>query len=502
MPNMKNLQFKFPGFSAAIPILATLMEVFWIYCWMVWISRIPVLNWTGVPLNLLSCLFLSLILEITVRAAIASRWSLGRVRWTILPLGFILLALLIRLNLNGGFSFLDPGWFNYIIHHTSSLTTACIFGVIFIWRGISGGQADNVFSNLYRRFVFGIVGIILVLILWRIGGNPLGNIWSSLGLEIVLFFGCGLLAMAMANLEHLRKQLAHHEEATSGFSRRWTSILILLVVVILGLGIVLVSIFSADNSAAIAHFLGLLGNWILTGLIYLLYPVGFILQFLIWALRYILAALRGEPLPQDNPSDPGNPNDMYKNIVEKHLPAAVILVIKWVAIILVAALVIYLLSRLFNRYTKSKSDEGVEELNETLGSWQLFGKDLKGILAWLFSWLKPKKKPLAQPSEADQFALTDSDGIERVFTIREIYRALLWEGRQSGFPRHRNETPYEYCRRLQERKNELSSELNSLTQAYVSERYGQINPQLEQVNWLNRIWRTLKDKFHSQSSDY
>jgi hypothetical protein len=191
---------------------------------------------------------------------------------------------------------------------------------------------------------------------------------------------------------------------------------------------------------------------------------------------------------------------MYKNIVEKHLPAAVILVFKWAAVILVVALVVYILSRLFNRYGKGKSDEGIEEVSETLGSWELFGRDLKGILAWLFSWLKPKKKDLVNPPEAAQYALTDSEDTERVFTIREIYQALLWEGRQSGFPRRKYETPFEYCLRLKEHKNDLSSELNDLTDAYVIERYGQSIPQVEKVKWLNKVWRTLREKFRNRES--
>jgi hypothetical protein len=88
-----------------------------------------------------------------------------------------------------------------------------------------------------------------------------------------------------------------------------------------------------------------------------------------------------------------------------------------------------------------------------------------------------------------------------LYTIREIYQALLWEGRQNGTPRRSTETPYEYKLRLQEHRETMSEELNSLTEAYIVERYGQINPPPEKVSWLNGIWRSLREKFRNKESE-
>jgi hypothetical protein len=55
-----------------------MMEVFWIYAWLVWLSYIPALRWESTPLNLISCLALGVAVEIVVRLTLAGRWSLRK----------------------------------------------------------------------------------------------------------------------------------------------------------------------------------------------------------------------------------------------------------------------------------------------------------------------------------------------------------------------------------------------------------------------------------------
>jgi hypothetical protein len=494
-------RIRIPGIPQVIPLLTVMMEVFWIYTWLLWLSTIPALHWNSTPLNLVSCLMLGILVEIFVRLTVTSQWSLKRVRLTILPFSFLLLGILVRLNLGGGYSIEDSSWFNYIGGNTSELAAASAFGIFIIWRGISAGQQDNSFTGLYRSFVIGLVAIILVLVMWRVGASPISSIWQSIGLEILLFFGCGLLALAISNLERLRIELLQHQEATSSFSRRWLSMLVILVLVILGVGIVMTGLLSQGTGSSIVHFLGNLGNWLLTGFLYLLYPLGFLVQILLWVARFILALIRREPPPPLDPNSMGgNVNDLFKDAGEGGLPTALVQTLKWGSILIVSGLVIFFLSRMLSRYWKAKSEEGVEEVNETLGTWNLLKMDLRGFLSWLFRWLHRRR-----PLQIDEDAQFRSPALEtqgdKLYTIREIYQALLWEGRQNGTPRRSTETPYEYKLRLQEHRETMSEELNSLTEAYIVERYGQINPPPEKVSWLNGIWRSLREKFRNKESE-
>jgi hypothetical protein len=493
-------KLKIPGLPQIIPLLTVVMEICWIYSWLIWISSMPALHWSGPPLNFISCLFLGLLIEIIARQALNSRWSLKKVRWVVLPASFLLLFILVRLNLGGGYALFDYHWFNYLGRQTGRLMADCIFGILIIWRAFSAGQQDNSFSVIYQRFVVGLVFIILVLVVWRLGSNQISSIWQSIGLEILLFFGGGLLALAVANLEKLRNELAQHQEATATFSRRWISMLIILVVAILAIGVLFTGLLSADTGNAIAHFLGKLGGWLLQGFIYLLYPVGFIAQILVWVGRFLLSLIRREPPPPLDASNMGDVKDLFNETGEGSLPVALVQALKWGSIIIASGLVIFFLSRILSRYWKGKSEEGVEEVHETLGAWNLFKMDLRNFLNWLISRLRRRKATATEDELQYRSAALDSE-TDKQYTIREIYQALLWEGRQDGTPRRPNETPYEYYRRLKEHRENMSQELDALTEAYVIERYGQVNPAPEKVSGLNRLWRSLRDKFRNKESD-
>jgi hypothetical protein len=476
-----------------------MMEVFWIYAWLVWLSYIPALRWESTPLNLISCLALGVAVEIVVRLTLAGRWSLQKVRLVVIPLSFLLLIILMRLNLGGGYALFDTGWFKFIPQQVTSFIFSGIFGLIIIWRAISTGQQDNSFTSLYHRFVFGLAGIILVLIVWRFGSPDTVSIWQGVGPEILLFFGCGMLALATSNLEKLRMEMRQQQEATASFSRRWISMLIILVAAILVIGVLVVSLLSVDTGADIVNFLGKLGSWLLEGLLYLLYPIGFIAQLLFYVVRFFVNLLRGESTPQ---FDMLNPNEMPEYVQqggEGALPAVLVTVLKWLVILAAAGLIIYFLSRLLARNWKGKTEEGVEEVHETLGSWSLFKADMRHILAWLFGWLRRRKPPAVNPPAVYKSPAIEPE-VDAQYTIREIYQALLWEARQSGLPRRPDETPYEYYQRFIRQRSLLQSELSDLTEAYVIERYSEINPEAEQVRRLNILWRNLRDKLRESDN--
>lgn len=486
---------KMPGLSQVVPILAIIMEVCWSYTILAFISRMASRVWDGPPLNLVSSLALAIFTVIIVRQSLARKWSLKKVRWVVMPAVVVVLLLLLRLNTGGGYSITDAGWVSYASANLSALMVGFLFGLYLVWRGISGGRKENSFSDIYKRFLAGLVGIILVLVAWGFAGEMRGEVWGSIGLEIVLFFGTGLLALAIANLETLRIELAQHQEATASFSRRWLSMIIILVLAILGLGIAAFSIFSSDAGGTLSHFLGVLYHWFITGITYLLYPVGLVVTGLYYVVRFFLNLLRGEITPPEfEMTGPGEWAQMLEGQTETQIPAALLMALKWGSIVLITGLIIFFLVRALSRYWQSKSGEDVEEVHETLWTWKLFIRDLKSVLAWLFRWARRKKKARGEDVPADAFDPGVAGDPDRQYSIREIYRALLRQGRQAGSPRRATETPYEYGRRLQTFHRDAGEELEVLTEAYIIERYGHVNPTPEKVSRVNRVWRVLREK--------
>jgi len=483
---------RIPGLSQIVPVLTILMEVFWSYTVVVWISQMASRSWEGRPLNLISCLILALFTEIIVRLALAGKWSVRKIRWIVVPSTLVLLAVIVRLNLGGGYPIQDPGWASYIAGHIGELVTAVIFGFYLIWRGISVGRDENQFSGLYRRFVAGLAGIIVVLIIWGFSGDLKGDVWGLAGLNIILFFGCGLLALAVANLETLRRELQQHQETTSSFSRRWLSMLIILVLAILGLSLAAAAIFSSDTGGSIVSLLGTLYDWFVTALAYILYPVGFLTMLLWYVGRWLISLVRSDIAPpQFDVTSPPDWESMIQGEGGFPIPDTVLTALKIIAILTVAGFVIFFLGRALTRYWRGKTEEGIEEVHETLGSWNLLRMDLRAMLAWLFRWMHRRRKAKPEAPVASLAGLIGIDDNDRQFTIREIYQGLLWQGRQTGSPRKAAETPYEYSRRLTSQRANLAEEVGPLTEAYIVERYGQTIPEPEKVALMNRLWRKL-----------
>ena len=62
----------------------------------------------------------------------------------------------------------------------------------------------------------------------------------------------------------------------------------------------------------------------------------------------------------------------------------------------------------------------------------------------------------------------------------------------AGVERRPPETPYEYQRRLTAQVGSSSLELNAITVAYVSARYGGASIAGQRLAELNRLWRRLR----------
>ena len=128
--------------------------------------------------------------------------------------------------------------------------------------------------------------------------------------------------------------------------------------------------------------------------------------------------------------------------------------------------------------------EDIEEIHEPLWSMDGVRNDLRLLLDMLAQ--KFKRKPRPATSHYD-------DDISGRLDIREIYRRLLREGARSGVVRRSHETTYEYGGRLGQYVPDGREQLNSITDLYVDVRYGDVQPEEEQVDKANSLWRTLRD---------
>jgi hypothetical protein len=487
------LNIKMPLLGQAVPVLAILMEVFWSFAWLVWLSSISALGWAHPPLNFISSIFLAVFCEIFSRYALSRKWSIKRVRLVVLLVSLVLLLLLVRLNLGGGYSIWDPAWTGYIIEHIPETVVALLAGVYLLWRGFAIGGARNTFRDIYNHFLVGLSATIVLLILWGITAGNIRTIGSSAGLYTILFFGTGLLTLAIANLEALRTELLLHQEAAGSFSRRWMTLLVALVLVILGIGIAIASFFSSDLAGTVLHALGTFADWLLTGLLYLLYPIAFVASGIYYLFKWIISLItHGQPPDQMQPMNMGDLQKFTQGQSAIAIPGGILLALKWLMILAIAGLIIYFLYRIIVRYTQVKNQEDIEEVQETLWSWGLFSADLRALLAWLFRWARRKERSKASTSSSEFTAPVIDEESGRIYSVRELYRAWLWQAGQRWSPRRRSETPYEYQRRLGANLDIVGKDVDTLTDEYIKERYGEEKTGEERLNLLNRLWHSLR----------
>ncbi len=163
---------------------------------------------------------------------------------------------------------------------------------------------------------------------------------------------------------------------------------------------------------------------------------------------------------------------------------------KWAFFALVAIGVVFLLARAIFRNWSLRTKDEIEEIHESLWSWEGFKADLCLFFSMLRQRFARKRKKPA-PGSAVPIWYREENTQGRL-DIREIYRHLLWEASCSKMARHRHETPLEYAGRLGQAVPEGSEQLSELTNLYVDVRYGDLKAEDKQVDYANSLWRILQ----------
>lgn len=496
---VSSLAFRGVSISGAVGVLAVAGEVLWAYPWLAWIGRWDAVRWARPPLSLASVLALAVAVEVIARFTLGRGWPLRYVRLLVLAVAVALLAVLVRLGLGGNYSLFDTAWGRHAADNLSSLAGALAFGTYVIWRAISTGREHLAFEDLYRKFLLGLGGLVALFVLWGATSRSgeFRRLVASAGLYGVAYFALGLLALALVNLQSIREEMVQKEGASRLMDRRWLSLLLGTVLAIVGVSLALASVLSLDLAALLLHPLNVLANWLLVAFIYVVgYPLGVVAAILIYILRFLVHLAGGGQ--RTGPLNITNVSDFLSDLQKasqgqeaRGIPPEAAVSLKWVFIALVTVAVLLVLARALFRYWKGKPEE-VEEVSESLWTWQVLRDDifsiLRGLLQWLGRW-RPARKRQAVPPPAATVEVLDET---QVFSIRELYQALLWEGRGTGQPRKPSETPYEYENRLESALDVPVPGLQAITSAYVAYRYGGIAAQGEQLVTLNRLWRQVR----------
>ena len=490
-----------------LPLMVLLMEACWVYPWLSWLGKLPAFAWQRAPLSLVSLIVLLGVSFLATRFFLGRRWHRRWIPLAVVASGLLVVFLVVRVEYGTGYGVFSGRWFSFMAEALLDVFTQGSFqlhpvlvalsaAVYLWWRGMKWGRSSFSFSEVYRGFIIGVVALVILVMAWVLSSvyGSLGNMLAAVGLYVAGFFFFGLAALALGNYQIVRQKTLGQEEATPLFSRRWLSLLFVVIGSIVLLGIGLVSIFSVDAIAGLIGWLSLVGDWLFRLLYYVFIPIGYLVAGLVYAARYLISLFPGREPP--GPVQPFNPLDIEPGPEperdaprELTFPPELILAIKWGLLAIVAAAVVYLLARAVSRSWSSRARDDVEEIQESLWSWDIFRADLRLFLNAMRNMLKRKRKPTvpAPPVPAGYY----DEIIPEHPDIRGIYRHLLWEAARAGITRRRYETPGEYATRLEQVVPEGKGQLAYLTQLYARARYGDLTAPARPLARANRLWRSL-----------
>ena len=479
------------------PLAVILMECFWLYPWMVFIGRIPDLQVQKIPLSLLSLIFLLGLSFVVTRFFLKRKWPMPWIQISIMACGLVTIFLVLRLNYGAGFPLFGSQWFaSYsqvllnFLSHIHPFGFALIAGLYLWWRGISLGRSRLYFDNIYTAFLIQLATLVFLVIMWGFSfkNKAVQTLTSDIGIYVAGFFFFGLVALAISNLKIVQERIKTKGESSKNFGRRWLAIILSVIGGMVLLGIGFASIFSTQWIASLQRLLNTITDAYAKVVGYLLYAVGYLVQWITYVYLWILSLLNHKkPELPNNPFELANPNKP-EGTTPGALPPWVLLTIKLTLLALVLAVVLFLIIRTIRRRHFTKTDEDLEEEQESLWSWGSFKSDVITFFKMILQRFQRKAKPV--PSSIPAKWQPEED-VKRRLSIREIYQHLLWQGARLRIPRESYETPSEYAGRLGHFAPDSTEPLQEITSLYLDVRYGEHQIEDKRTDEANTVWEKL-----------
>lgn len=403
--------------------------------------------------------------------------------------------------------FLNPGWLLALLNDILSLNLRAyhvffIFALTlyFCWRGVRLLRREYEPSQVFSSLRLGI-GIIVLVILIQAGQASAGGDNFILLLLVPIFLFLSLAAHALARVTFVRHTHPVGLEGDTSVHERSILLMIGLVGLILLLTAVLVDTFASPTiSPEMQQILNVLGQayvWLVgilaAVIVILITPIFWLFDLLINLLLSLFPSHKRQTPP---PSvAPGSSNYLPPHTIT--IPLLVPFVKILFPILLAVAAIFFMRWTMRRRQrVRITANRRVEELRESLWSWTLFWAQLKALLLSLFHRFLPQRATREEVQASTELTGTESAGRN----IREIYRALLKRAAALGYPRKKDETPYEFRQRLDEKTPLAEPQLAAVTEAYTATRYGAIVPDEAEVAYIQQEWATLEQKWRETRS--
>lgn len=403
---------------------------------------------------------------------------------------------------------LDPRWLLALLNdvllldlHFYQIFSIVALSLYFCWRGIRLSSREVEPSHVFNILRLGL-GIFIVVILIRSGEASAGIPFHydvALLLLIPIFLFLALSAHALARVAFVRR---FHPTGLEGSVEKQERAIMTMIGVI-GLVLLLLALliggvanptFLADTQHALAPVVAALGrayNLLIEGVAWLAVIVA---APFFWLFSLLVSLFPSRAASKTTPPNHNKPQT--KPFVPPHASDTVPVLLPFIKIILpifiVLALVFLVRLTLRKRRVRTlAAHHKNEETIESLWSWSLFWKQFKSFFRSLFARFFARRNT----PEEETTTMLPIEGEPAARSIREIYRALLRRAASRGYPRKKDETPYEFQQRLDEQVPVAEPQLEVITEAYALTRYGGSVPDEAEVAHVRRVWSELEQKW-------
>jgi len=391
--------------------------------------------------------------------------------WLLLPVGFAGAAVTVtlgsspwpetitRAGLLATGAVVSLGTASLISSGRSSFLTATLLLGLAYWRGIVVTVDQPSYDEVRRRFGYGFgllfLGIIWVIV-WGSTMHPSG--WQALALAGIAYTIVGMIALAASRFDPEGGVQAALSVAT------WTGAQLLILLV---LALTSLQVFSLDIVGSVARALQPLAS--LFGRV-----MGPVAKVLLAPLFSLLDWIRrhNEGRPPGSRSRRPSPQPHSHQVHHALTHAAVSPLLLLVQITLVSLLLaglIYILWRFMPRASRRSRTHATAQKRRRLttpsGWWRL-----------VLLWLRGAMSQGAQTARANAARLRESvlGPAYPDDPVRRAYAKVLRRAGAQGLQRSGSATPFEFQRQLEEYWPSGADDFATLTQAYMSRRYGEV----------------------------
>ena len=398
---------------------------------------------------------------------------------------------------------IDPRWVlsllnDILLLDVNAYLVVTIIGLClyFCWRGIRLARHEVEPAHVSNILRLGLV-IIVVVVLVRAGQESAGMVFHDqpiLFLLVPLFLILSLAAHALARAAFVRRSHPIGLEGNVATQERS----LILIIAAFGLLILLVTV--VVGSVAVPSFLKEIQGPLGVAYDWLVNVIAYAIVLLVTPLFWLISWFEANHPPRFSPIHlpKGGVSRFSHPKPSTALDSFFIILIPILKVILPIAFILSMLLlirwALRRRRVQLVAKRRDEEVRESLWSWSLFWTQLKAFLhaPWLLIWRFFSRR---SAEVEDQAAPEIIEGGPTARSIREIYRMLLKRAAGRGYAREKDETPYEFEQRLNEKTPLAEPRLEVITEAYTTTRYGSIEPDESEVARIRGAWAEVDQKW-------